>query len=90
MDKQQIRAILLYESKLDVKQQKLFAISTKHLIRGPSTNVKLNVGSKEFVMETRSLKLRRVVDALLRLTTTNWGLLLKRIREKQLERLQKN
>jgi hypothetical protein len=63
-------------SKWGVKQQKLLAIWTKHLARGPSAKVQLNIGSENFVMEMRALKMRRVVDALLQLTTTHWGLLL--------------
>ena len=43
---------------------KLLAISTKHLARGLSlsVNIQLNSGSENFIMKVRTLKMRRVKD----------------------------
>lgn len=49
-----------FESKCDVKQRILFAISTKHLVGG-----ELDIGSKNFAAETSVLKMRRVADVVL-------------------------
>jgi hypothetical protein len=43
-------------SKRDVEQRKLLAISTKHLARGPSKNVQLNIGSKNFVKDITTVR----------------------------------
>ena len=71
MEKSKSQRLYSMSSKWDVKQQKLFIISSKYLATGSSKNVQLNVGSKSSVMEMRALKMRRVADILLQLTTTN-------------------
>lgn len=56
--------------KLEVKQWKLLTISTKHLAKGLSMNVQLDISSKNFVNVERASKMR-IADTLLQLTTNS-------------------
>jgi len=62
IEKKQLRAIFLYEFKLGIKQQRLLVTSTAHLVRKSQTNIRCNVGFKNFGMEMRALKMKKVMD----------------------------
>ena len=70
--KMQIPAILLYEFKWHVKQERLIAISTTYMAREPSMDVQLNIGSKDFEIEMSALKKRRAMEVIRWLTILLW------------------
>ena len=59
-------------SKWVIKQWRLLATSTMHLIQELLVNSQCSIGSKSFAKETRVLKLRRVVAGYRKLIMTNW------------------
>ena len=72
LDNNQIWVILLFQFKMGHKQWKQLRTSTTHLAQKLLTNVQCSGGSRGFIKETRTLKMRRVVASHQELTMTNW------------------
>jgi hypothetical protein len=56
-EKKQIRAILLFEFKMERKAAETVCNINQASGKGPSTNIQLNIGFKNFVIETKALKM---------------------------------
>ena len=70
LDKKQIQTIL--SSKWVVKQRRQLTKSTTHLAQELLMNVQCSGGSRSFAKETRTSKMRSLVDDHWKLTVTNW------------------
>ena len=61
LDKKQIRATLLLESRMGHKNQRQLTVSTTHLAQELLTNVQCCGGSRSFAKELRALKMKIAV-----------------------------
>ena len=71
LDQKQIQLIYL-SSKWLIKQQRQLTMLTMHLAQELLMNVQCSGGSRSFAKETRTLKMRSLVDDHWKLTVTNW------------------